>query len=220
MLSSFLFLTVEADITVPIYQWQQKLMDIVLMDISTQGLNELSAHSRTDHCDLHGRIFLEGLVTHIHMNRRPYGNFIITALPPTTTHIELTICKQTFQFNTHALPPRLQVLVLSTNNIYGTLNCGCLPVKLEVLNVMQNRLTGTIDLTSLPRPIKTFFVSHNCFHQHTVWYDNLPENLKAIGLIGGGSFDAYWFTEIRAVFPDNTVKDKHIFVFVKPKRIF
>jgi len=193
-------------------QWQDTLMDLFFEDISPDGVHALSPVSGTEeYCKFQGITCEDGIVVEVLMQRRSYGNFNIYALPPSTQNLEITDCQQTFTFNTHALPPKISRLILRQNQIRGNVNFTCLPVTLEDLDLSDNKLKGYVDLTHLPRKMKTLHVAYNKFRQHTVWYDNLPEKIHTISLVGSSDLTETEFYEIRAVHPEKAVKYRSIF---------
>ena len=74
------------------------------------------------------------------------------------------------------LPPRLELLSLYSQELYGEINTTALPKQMECLCVQETFLSGTLDLGSLPRGLTEMTVEHNRISAIVNFFD-LPEAL-------------------------------------------
>ena len=186
----FLFLSVDDShisstihMDIPYADWQNALLKLFFKDISEDGLQKIQTDP--DDCSTwDGITRTRQIVTGVQYAHIDVGNFHLPSLPPTVEDLFLNFCKQRFQLHTRSLPRRLQELLLPGNKIYGVIDLTTLPPQLEKVNMWNNRLTGPIVLTQLPRTMTHIYLDSNPIAQRTVWYDNLPEHIESIDLMG------------------------------------
>ncbi|KNH05028.1 hypothetical protein XU18_1791 [Perkinsela sp. CCAP 1560/4] len=178
MHSGFMFICVDPPADDQAVAWQNALMKLFFADISDEGIQSFSRDYERGGSYCHGWTGVycrDGNVDRIYFFQCQHGNFNPSALPHSTTSIDISSSEQTFQMHTRSLPRQLTYLNLSANRICGRVDLMTLPPKLESALLWGNRLTGPIYLTNLPDTLYLLQLQKNMIHQNVVWYDNLPK---------------------------------------------
>ena len=126
----------------------------------------------------------DGVITDISCDRIDAASFLIEYLPSTIKTLLIRSCYQTYAVDTTRLPRNTISIDLSINRIFGRVNISQLPQKLQNLNLSYNHIKGPIHLTALPAEMHTLEMSYNLIHVPIIYYDNLPQGINHIGMIG------------------------------------
>ena len=148
-----------------------------------------------------------GLVSKVAYRRWALENFNVEYLPPTVAQLQIISCKQKFRLNARRFPQSLESLSLMANYIFGTVDTAGLPRRLRRFGLSSNKLTGPLHLVHLPPHMTHFNVVDNLIRQKTVVYHDVPENIDAILLKGGGNSIA----NIEPLYPEEAIDRPRVF---------
>lgn len=194
-------------------------MNMFYRDITSQGLREIQ-HGKTGLCTYRGVSCVGKDVHKIRYQQFTHGNFNIHILPSSVETLMIMNCEQEYTLDTRSLPRKLKILSLSSNAIYGTIDLTALPEKIEKINLWQNSISGPICLHRLPETLQQLYLHQNAINQEVVFYDNLPEGI-IINLLGNraSNHTNNSIKEVRALNPENAVKDKGVLAGINRRKV-
>ena len=169
---------------------QAVLMDLFFENIDPNSLEKISHGNTTKHFEKWEfqpsfNIELDfQAVTYVRICCKKVGNFRIDYLPNSVERLMILDCEQSGTVKTRLFPRNLVFINLRENALYGTIDLQTLPEKLEHLELGNNQLTGPIYLFRIPKTMNVLSLSNNAIKQETIFYDDLPNHMSSLSLIG------------------------------------
>ena len=111
----------------------------------------------------------------------PGGTMDFQYVPPTVTHLNVSLMNMKGEIQTASLPRGLQTLKVNRNKLSGTFDAAGLPQRVQNVDISKNSLSGSLILDSLPTSLIEFIANANNF-SGSINLGKLPPKLVKLNL--------------------------------------